>query len=166
MTDLTQIASNFEEKLGKQAARGKKNKSSRKQLVRKIDKATTAYKSERKKLDSLQKEKDKLEQKLSECQEKVRNSRSEMLKLKKVLRNMDLADSNYAILYEKSDDCGYIVDGEEYHLDVGDDGELEFTPMKDHKKQKREEEKQDSEKEEDSNSVDDLEVPNFRLLED
>ena len=139
MNKLTGLAVKFEEQLRATAARGK-SKTSRKQVLKNIDKSKAVYQLERKREKSLKKQLAKVESDLEACRTKVRDSRKEMLRLKRVLSNMDLADCNYVVLYDNGD-CGYIIDGDEYSLDVNDDGELDMLDMKEYRRKKREEER-------------------------
>jgi hypothetical protein len=139
MDKLTGLAGRFEEQLRTTAARSKP-RSSRKQLLKNIDKSKAVYQLERKREQSLKRQLEKIEADLDACRQKVRESRSEMLKLKTVLSNMDLSDCNYVVMYDNGD-CGYVLGGEEYSLDVNDDGELDMLLMKEYRRKKREEER-------------------------
>jgi len=192
MSKLTDLSDKFKDHLGKTAARSKP-KTSRKQVLKRIDKSKATYQVERKKLKNLERNLKKIENDINLAKGVQRTSRSDMLKLKKVLSNMDLADCNYVILYEDSNECGYIVDGEERSLDVDDDGELSFKLMKEYRKEKRQAEKdaqnarlaeetadekasesnsvsdeeEEGKEEEDENSAeDDFTIPNLRFLEE
>lgn len=155
MNKLTGLAGRFEEQLRTNAARGK-SKTSRKQVLKKIDKSKATYQTERKREQSLKKQLEKVEAELDACLQKVRGSRSEMLRLKKVLSNMDLADCNYVVLYDNGD-CGYVIDKEEYSLEVNDEGELDMLQMKEYRRKKREEERANSEDSETEESDDENE---------
>lgn len=168
MNKIKQLASSFEEQLTLKVAVKQKDKMSRKSILKKIDKSKATYQQERKKLENLKKQKDKLEKELDICQSIMKESRSEMLRLKNILSNMDLADCNYAIMYEN--DCGYLIDGEEYHVKINDDGDLEVKLMKDYRKELKNSEKSeepenneadDQEKEE----SEDLTFSNFRFVD-
>lgn len=181
MNKLTGLAGKFEEQLRTAAARGKP-KTSRKQLLKKIDKSKAMYQLERKREQSLKKQLERIEADLEACRQKVQGSRAEMLKMKRVLSNMDLSDSNYVVMYDNGD-CGYILGGEEYSLDVNDEGELDMLLMKEYRRQKREErtitdvednndsdfedeaDADDSEVEEESDDVDGPIFSNLRLLD-
>ena len=190
MNKLTGLAGKFEEQLRATAARGK-TKTSRKQVLKKIDKSKSVYQLERKREQSLKKQLAKVEADLEACRTKMRDHRKEMLRLKSVLSNMDLADCNYVVLYDNGD-CGYVIDGDEYSLDVNDEGELDMLDIKEYRRKKREEERAssnqedeeaaESDEEEDSQLIDDEDefdeeeseeddsedgpvIPNFRLLD-
>jgi hypothetical protein len=139
MNKLTGLAGKFEKQLRTTAARGKP-KTSRKQLLKKIDKSKVVYQTERKREQLLKKQLAKLEADLEACRQKVRGSRTDMLKMKKVLSNMDLADCNYVVMYDNGD-CGYVIGGEEYSLDVDDEGELDTLLMREYRRKKRQEER-------------------------
>lgn len=142
MKGILQLADRFEQQFDKTAGRSNKKKLSRNRLSSKRDVAKTKYQSERNLLTGLEKERSKLEQKIQDCQDGMYSSRGNMLKLTDVLRTMDLADCNYVIMYENdSQDVSFIIDGDENHIKVNDDGELEVTLMKDHRKAKRKEQK-------------------------
>jgi hypothetical protein len=173
MNKIKQLASVFEEQLSAKAAAKQKDKMSRKSILKRIDKSKATYQQERKKLENFKKQKEKLENELESCHNVMKDSRSEMLRLKNVLSNMDLADCNYAIMYEN--DCGYLIDGEEYHVKINDDGDLEVKPMKEHRKELKSSEKSDEsekneaddsqEKEEELDNLDDLNFSNFRFID-
>ncbi|MHA2426433.1 MAG: hypothetical protein ACXADB_00135 [Candidatus Hermodarchaeia archaeon] len=109
-----------------------------KKILRNLGKTKKSYKEFRTKLKTLESELDRIESQIRECREGVRSSRSQMLRMNKVLQNMDLADANYAVFYDNdAADVGYIVGGEEHYLDIDDEGEISLTLMKEKRKADR-----------------------------
>ena len=88
-------------------------------------------------LSQLQSERDSLDARLNQTKEDMEKSRTDMLQLNDVLRNMDLLDCNYVMMYNNSDDIGYLIDKEEHHLSVDDQGDISLTPMKEHRRSVR-----------------------------
>lgn len=192
MKEIAQLADRFEQQLGKTAGRTNKKKMSRKQMLKQFDKAKANYQNERKRLKGLEGQLAALDQQIQDCRDGMRGSRSDMLTLTDVLRTMDLADCKHAVMYENdTKDVGYLIDGVEHHIKVNEDGELEVTTLKDHRKSKRQEAKEkddendaippsiapavddEEEGEEEAQDVADaddmpflnIEQPNFRFME-
>jgi len=138
MSNLDKLAQKFEldlvQKFG--AKRGKKM--SRRQINKELDKVKGKYRDYRNKLRELEASMEALEKGIQECKDGVHNSRTKMLHMNGVLQNMDLTDVNHVMFYDNDDnDVGYLLNGEEQHLDVNDAGDMNFTPMKDYRRSQR-----------------------------
>lgn len=153
MRNIGELAEQFEDKLQKEAARGRKKAKKRQRTRNQINKdlggQKKKYQESRKKLSELEKKRDRLERNINECRDSMRSSRSDMLNCTDVLKNMDLADCRHAIFYDNdTKDVSYIIDGSEQHIDIDDIGDVRFKPMKQYQlerlREDREKKRQDS----------------------
>ena len=107
-------------------------------ILKELGKARKVYKESRDKLRLLESELEHIESNIRDCKDGVHSSRSQMLRLNKVLQNMDLADANCAIFYDNdAADIGYLINGEEHYLDTNDDGEISLTLMPERRRLER-----------------------------
>jgi len=137
MNERKQKLANFlERSRTKSAARGGK-KTSRKKIDSNRLKSLEGYHSSKKKLSKLRAERDKLDAQLESAEKDMHDCRAKMMKLTDVLRNMDLVDCNYVMMYDNNDDVGYIVDKEEHHLDVDENGDVSFVLMNEHRRNQK-----------------------------
>lgn len=156
------LAKFLERSRTKSAARGGK-KTSRKKIDSHRLKSLEGYHASKKKLSKLKAERDKLDAQLESAEKDMHDCRSEMLKLTDVLRNMDLADCNYVMMYDNTDDVGYIVDKEEHHLDVDENGDVSFVLMTEHRRNQRKAKKEEDSENSDDQDVNDADDYNFDL---
>lgn len=154
---MSNILENYNELVTKVAARQKSKKTLRKknQVAKSLNKATVKYHNLRKNVLNLESQKAKLEEKLESTTKEFEKTREEMLKLKEVLGNLDLTDSNKAVFY----DCGdvsYVIDDQEAYVDVNNCGEYTTKPYSDYKKEQKNNSKDCADC--DNMSADDLKV--------
>jgi len=141
-SNIDKIARRFKLDLERKTAARKGDKMSRKQILKSVSKTKAKYKEFREKLHSLETELERVESEINECRDGVHESRSSMLKMNRVLQNMDLTDVNHAVFY--ASDVGYIMDGDEHYLDVNDAGDVSYITMKERRSQQRAERRQDT----------------------
>ena len=83
MRNIGELAEQFEHKLQKEAARGRKKPKKRQRTRNQINKdlggQKNKYQESRKKLSELEKKRDKLERSIVECRDSMRSARSDML---------------------------------------------------------------------------------------
>ena len=159
------LAKYLERSRTKKAARGNAKKLTKKRVDSDRLKSLKKYHASKSKLSKLKEEEAKLQAELEATEKDMHDCRSEMLKLTDVLRNMDLADCKHVMMYENSEDVGYIVDNDEHHLDVDDNGDISFISMKDYRRQKKKEDKEDSDdlEDQDVNDADDQKSDDYDL---
>ena len=103
-----------------------------------IEKYRNIYQKTRKELHDLEIQKEKLDKLIQSTKDNVNSSRSNMLHMNKILQTMDLMDCNNVMMYENDDqDVGFIIDKEEFHVDLNDVGEASLTPIREYFKNKR-----------------------------
>jgi hypothetical protein len=137
-SNIEHLARKFESRLAPKRAARRGTRMNAKKIVKELDRARKTYKESRNRLKMLAAELERIEGQIQDCRDGVRGSRSEMLKKNQVLQNMDLADANYAVFYDNnSADVGYIVGGDEHHIDLNEDGEISLTPMNERRRQQR-----------------------------
>ena len=137
-SNIEHLARKFESKLAPKKAARRATRMNAKKIVKELDRARKTYKESRNKLKALEAELAQIEGQIQETRDGVRGSRSEMLKKNQVLQNMDLADANFAVFYDNnSADVGYIIGGEEHHIDINEDGEVSLMPMNERRRQQR-----------------------------
>ena len=182
-SNIEHLARKFESQLELKKAARRGTKMSARKINKELDKARKEYKECSKKLSELEKELARLEGDIQACRDGRRGSRSKMLRMNRVLQNMDLSDANYCMFYDDNAvDVGYIIDGEEHYLDREDEGEINLKPMKEYRRELREQSKdedssmadddddenQEDESQEDDNKADDgffFPHPNFRFVD-
>ncbi|KKN70840.1 hypothetical protein LCGC14_0427320 [marine sediment metagenome] len=160
----------------KEAAGRKKTQMSRKKIVKDINDNRVRYRDYRNNLAQLESERDKLECMIQSSRDGVHNTRKRMLHMGDVLQKLDLADSNYAILYDNdSQDVSYLMNKEEYNVQIGEDGELVTTPWRDYtsarwrdaRDARRQEQADIDDVNDDNDDIADLElIPGIERLED
>jgi hypothetical protein len=117
-----------------------KEKTPRKKVVRSLEKAKSEYGKLKSMLDGLEGQAAKINDNLEKTRASCNAARKEMLKLHKIIQNMDLANASDAIMYE-SGDVAYVVDGKEVIMDVDDTGDVKMMDRRLHRKKTREEER-------------------------
>ena len=133
------------------ARRSKNDTLSAKQIRKKRLKYKEEYHAARKDLSALKAEKEKLDSKINMLEDKMQTARKGMLEMGRALEGADLVGASHSVFYD-SGDVGFVVDKNEYHLDINDLGECNLIDMKDYIKDKKENDK----KEEDTNNADDF----------
>ena len=181
--DIAKIINNFEETLEKKGA--KSSSKSKSQVDRSWKKSKDNYSKLKAQYDKLQKEADKINARLDATKELLTSAKQDMLHYYKTKQLVDLSGASSVVMYENDTrDVGYVIDKEEYYLDLNDARDLVKVPMKEHKKSskpKKEELAEDAEDlQEDKNDADvpivDLSTANqednwpffsnFRLIDD
>lgn len=174
ISKIDDLASKFEETLLKSARQNpKKKRKGRDALNKNLKGVTEDYKRERKELLGLEKQLVDLQCAIDGCRGKMTGSRKELLKLTDMLKNMDLASCDNVLFYQNdAQDVSYVIDGEEYHMEIVDAGDMKLTPMKEHQLNRRRKLKEENK----LNKSDDLEmdeyeeevepeVPNLRFID-
>jgi len=153
--NIEHLARKFEAQLAQKVAAKRGTKMNAKKIQKELEKARKEYKECRSKLIGLESELERIEGQIQDSRDGQRSSRTKMFKMREVLQNMDLADSNYAIFYDNdASDVGYIVDGEENYLDMTDEGEVSLIPMKTHRSDQRRLKKEEVEADDTFTSID------------
>lgn len=128
--DIYKISQEFELAIHKLAA---KEKTGRKKVVSALEKAKKSYSALKSSLDSLEAQADKINAQLEKTRSSCNAARKDMIKFHKAIQNMDLTNASDAVFYD-SGDVGYIIDGQECHVDINEAGEITKTKMRDHRK--------------------------------
>ena len=158
MRNIGELAKQFEEKLQKEAARGRKKAKKRQRTRNQINKDLVTqkkkYQESRKKLSDLEKKRDYIEKMINECRDNMRSSRSDMLTCTDVLKNMDLADCRHAIFYDNdTNDIAYLIGGSEQHINIDDIGDIRLQPMKEYQLERLREERDKKKQEDDADAT-------------
>ncbi len=134
VSQIARVAEEFETLLSKTAA---KEKTSRKKLDKDLAKAKSEYARVKSIQDDLEGKKADIDSKLEKSRAECGAARKKMLKMHKVVQNMDISNASDAILYDTSDDVGYIIQGKEFYLSFNDEGDIEKTPMLQWRKERK-----------------------------
>ncbi len=129
------------DEMKKEAARRKYKRFTRPKIEQDINDNRVRYRQYKDELSRLESERDKLDCMIQAAKDGVHKTRSRMLAMNKVLRDFDLADSNYAVFYgDDFGDVSYVLgkgrNAQEYHVDLVDD-QLVTTPWSDYKREER-----------------------------
>lgn len=155
------LAQLYQEAIGnsevKIAARGGQRHSRKKVDKKRVD-SLEGYHKAKSKFQELKEKKRDLEAQLEKAKQDMQDCRGDMLRYNDVLRNMDLLACKHVVLYNNSDDIGYVVDKEEHHLDVDDCGDVSLTPMKEYRRYLKQQNQETNEaNDQDVNEADDQE---------
>ena len=181
MNDIGQIVNNFEDVLNKKGAKSKgKTKA---QIDKSWKKSKETYSKLKSQHDKLKKESDKINERLEAIKSLLMSAKQDMLHYYETNQFVDLSGATSVIQYDnEARDVGYVIDKEEYHLDLNDARDLVKSPMKSHKKNNKVKTREEPEGQEDSNEADDFlfddelfgddgwcddfeTAPNFRFVE-
>lgn len=135
MRNLHDLVATFNQAVVKTAA---KDKISRKQLAKMLDKAKQHYSKLKTEYDSLEKQFKKLEGQLAASRTEVSVARKDMIKLSKAVQDMDLSGASDVVFYPDHEEVGFVFDGKEYHLSYNDVGDPELELMNKHRRKKKE----------------------------
>lgn len=128
--ELFKVAEMFMQKL---AAR---TKMSRKQMEKDLFKSKNRHKQLKTTFDMLQKQNNKLQIDLEETAKNLNNERRTIKRYHEALEKMDFADSEEAVFYD-DEDVAFVVDGREQHIHLEQDGTIALTPMRKHRRDKK-----------------------------
>jgi len=128
--DIYKVSQEFELAIQKLAA---KEKTGRKKVVSALEKAKKSYSALKSSLDSLEAQAEKINSQLEKTRSSCNLARKDMIKFHKAIQNMDLTNASEVVFYD-SGDVGYMIDGQECHVDINDAGEITRTKMRDHRK--------------------------------
>lgn len=129
--NITSLAESFDRSLNKIAA---KEKTSKKSLSKRLEKARSEHQKLSEELKKVQKEFDKIKSVYDDLKSKVAAKRKEIISLQNAGQKMDLADASDAIFHQDTNDISYIIDGKEFHVDVDGEGNVNTVPWRDHRK--------------------------------
>lgn len=135
MRNLHDLVATFNQVAVKTAA---KDKVSRKQLTKMLEKSKQTYGKLKSECDSLEKQFRKLEEQLTSAKAEVSTARKQMLKLSKAAQDMDLSGATDVVFYQENDEVGFVFDGKEYHVSYNDSGDPELELMNKHRRKKKE----------------------------
>jgi hypothetical protein len=122
----------------KEAGARKRTQMSRKKIIKDINNSRDRYHAQRSRLSELKKERDRLNAMIQSAEDGETNSKKRMLLMSDILRNLDLTNSPYALMYENDrQDVSYLMDKEEFHVKIDEDGEVKVTPWRDYMRELR-----------------------------
>ncbi len=134
MKDIAEIVSDFEGALQKRA-KGKSSPKTKGQVDKAWKKSKETYSKLKAQHDKLQKEADKLNSRLDATRELLMAAKQDMLHWYKTKQFLDLSGASSVVQYDnEARDVGYVIDKEEYHLDLNDARDLVKSPMKEHRR--------------------------------
>ena len=129
--NITSLAESFDRSLNKIAA---KEKTSKKSLSKRLEKARAEHQKLSEEFKRVQKEFDKTKSVHDDLKSKVGAKRKEIISLQNAGQKMDLANASDAIFHQDTNDVSYVIDGKEYHVEVDGEGEIQTVPWRDHRK--------------------------------
>ncbi|MDP2685235.1 MAG: hypothetical protein Q8P20_09460 [bacterium] len=144
------IKSEIEWKQMSKLSKRNKTSMSRKKIIKDINDNRDKYSGYRKNLSELEAQKAKLEHMIEEAKTGLHGHRKRMLMMNDILQTFDLADCNYAVMYgpERSD-VSYVMgkgkDAQEFHIEIGNDGELCITSWPEYLRERRSESRRSNE---------------------
>ena len=133
VNNVFEIAEKFE---AFAARRPKGNTMSSKQMRKKWQKQKDEYHSCKKELTALETEQESLDKKVDDMRQRLFDARKGMLDMSRALDKLDLAGATHSVFYD-SGDVSFVVDKEEYHLEMRDEGEFDLVSMKEFLKNKK-----------------------------
>lgn len=143
--ELFRVASRYAQVFNLEKTAGRK-KIERKQTEKELAKLERKYSELHTEYKIVDKEFKKLDLKRSELLGQTKNLARQIKDLVGILNEMKLSGASGAMRYDDGD-TGYIIDGQEFHLEKNDSDDINYVLMREHRKAKKralsEEEKQE-----------------------